>query len=103
LYPSAISGVRSELLVAADLTARGYEVFAPIVGTSFTCDLIVIPPGSSHPLRVEVKTCQSVSPRSNGEGMNYSNRPVPAKAHLHDVLALVLKNDGNQIVYEPPM
>lgn len=85
------NGTMRELLVAADLTRRGYEVFLPTCPA--TCDMVVLDI-TGRALRVEVKS---------GSRM-YDGRLAPVanvKAWLHDVLAVVLRD--NTIVYTPAL
>lgn len=61
---SSSRGALAELLVAADLMARGYEVFRA-VSPSASCDLTALKDGLS--LRVEVRTGR----RMPGGGLGY--------------------------------
>ena len=49
------AGAIGELLVAADLVARGWHVFAPIIKVNTHCDLIAMNPNNNALLRVEVR------------------------------------------------
>jgi hypothetical protein len=81
-------GAIGELLICADLLARGYEVFRA-VSQSCSCDLIAM--RESVLLRVEeVKTVSL-----NVDGTPHKSSADPSK---YDVLALLLP--GPKIVYE---
>ena len=92
--PSSTVGALNELRVAADLLARGYQVFRAL-SPACACDLIIYGLGGepSKPLRVEVKTAYK---RKAGK-TNYA--PVRDSA-AYDVLA---KAFPDEIVYDPPL
>jgi hypothetical protein len=85
--PSGTVGALHELLVAADLLRRGYEVFRA-VSQAASCDLAVLKEG--HLLRVEVTTGY----RHLGGGFAFPPRKYPDR---HDVLAIVV---GQEIHYQ---
>jgi hypothetical protein len=70
-------GAVAELVVAADLLRRGYEVYRA-VSPAASCDLVILREGRA--IRVEVKSAR----RGNDGSLEY-DRP---KAGLYDVLAL---------------
>jgi hypothetical protein len=83
--PCGTIGALGELLVAADLLRKGYEVFRS-VSPSCSADIMIYRDGKSK--RVEVRTGH----RQNSGKIN-ANR-----IHRADILAIVLID---QIVYEP--
>lgn len=83
-------GTAGELLVAADLTTRGFAVFFPLVRTT-RCDLIAMD-GQGNLERIEVR-CG----RRRGGSLRV-NRPT--RKHF-DRLAVVVA--GEPIAYEPPI
>ena len=98
-----LNGLREEIIAAADLTARGYEVFTPIVGHSGSCDLLALCPQSGIVVRVEVKRCVFRGPRADGNGMSYANKPNPDRAGKHDVVAYVLVREQESVEYVPAL
>ena len=97
------NGIREELLAAADLSDRGYQVFAPIVGYAGGCDLVAVCRSSGQAIRIEVKRCVFSAPRADGSGMSYSNKPHPSRAGRYDVVAYVHVRDSNRVEYVPPL
>lgn len=83
------AGSICELLVAADLTARGFLVYMPIKW-SRGFDLIAMRDGK--PTTVEVK-----SGNRRGKSICYSR----STGHNPDVFAIVIT--GEPVVYEPPI
>ncbi len=79
--PAHARGAIAELLVACDLTSRGYEVYRPISGAA-SCDILYVHDGL--PVKVEVKMC-------NGEWVH-----VGRNLGKFDILAVV---DGHEIHY----
>lgn len=97
------NGLREEIIAAADLTARGYEVFTPIVGHSGSCDLLALCSASGVVIRVEVKRCVFRGQRADGSGVSYANKPNPDRASKHDVVAYVLVREQNAVEYVPAL
>lgn len=85
----AAAGTVSELLVAADLTARGWQVFFPLVRSTH-CDLVVTSHDGTIVKRVEVRS-----------GVRREGRIVWQKKATTEceVYAIVLR--GEPIRYEP--
>ena len=91
--PTASVGAISELRVAADLLAKGYEVFRA-VSAACSCDLVVMKNGIT--LRIEVRSSFRIP--TTGK----ISRPKSSRdAGRQDVFAFCL-SDG-EIVYEPPL
>lgn len=88
-------GAISELVVAADLMRRGFEVYRALSPAS-SCDLLAQPRGGSQ-LRIEVRTGY-LSPAT---GRPIFPRNKRESEHLLDHYAIVLR-DG-VIVYDPPL
>lgn len=84
------AGLIGELLVAADLTARGWTVFFPLTRIA-ACDLVALKSGGV-PERVEVRCAK----RADNGALRYA-RPDRAK---YDRLALVVS--GEPVTYVPP-
>jgi hypothetical protein len=82
-----VAGTIGELLVAADLMARGFVVFAPIARHTASCDLIALVSGT--PERIEVRCAK----RREGK-LRY-----PAPKARFDRLALVVT--GETVTYLP--
>ena len=85
------SGTIGELLVAADLTARGYNVFFPLVRTT-SCDLI-----SLHKDKVTIERIEVRCARRDGDNQVRYSRPDISKS---DRRAIVVT--GEPIIYDPP-
>lgn len=83
-------GAVSELLVAADLMSKGYEVFRALSPAS-SCDLAILKNGAL--LRVEVRTMT----------LTRTGKLTCDRSHRADILAAPVVNDGNRIVYEPSL
>ncbi len=80
-------GTANELLVAFDLTKKGYEVFHSFDGKT-SCDFIILKNGCSK--RVEVKT--RTSP------LNPTSKEIITKRKKSDILAIVV----NMTIYYYP-
>jgi hypothetical protein len=91
--PSGTTGAIGELVVAIDLLRRGYEVFRAL-SPSCSCDLAII--RDRNLVRVEVRTAYL----NKLTGSILRNGVDSAK---HDLLALVIVNDGSRILYEPEL
>lgn len=89
---TTIAGTISELLVAADLLARGYQVFAPVARRG-RCDLISLDPATGLTERLEVRC----GIRTQTGSVTY-RRHDPVNA---DRAAIVLT--GEAVVYDPPL
>lgn len=88
---STVAGTIGELLVAADLSARGYIVFFPLVRSAI-CDLVALHPRVKAALRIEVR-CGHRS----GERIVYSTKSnSPAEHH-----AVVVT--GEPVIYKPEL
>jgi hypothetical protein len=85
------TGAISELVVAVDLTRKGFEVFRA-VDPSASCDLLALKDGVV--VRVEVRTGTRAI---NGR---VSFAPHNLGPHRQDCVAVVLA--GDEIVYVPP-
>ena len=85
---SGKTGTISELLIAADLLRRGFDVFRA-VSQSCSCDLAVLRDGKLY--RIEVKTAT----RSISGHLHYPKKNIAA-----DHVALVC---GPAIEYHPPL
>lgn len=88
-------GAVGEMLVAADLLIRGYEVFRAL-SPGCSCDLAILKDGRL--LRVEVRTGYRYN-KLDGTERLFVNRPK--RADRHDILAVCLS--PSRIVYEPPL
>jgi hypothetical protein len=96
--PSGTIGAAHELLVSADLLAKGYDVYRAVSG-SCPCDLAIVKDGKL--LRVEVTT--------GYEQIDKTIKPPSAKLRTKDrwdILAIVVRMDntkaiGDRIVYFP--
>lgn len=89
---TGVVGAIGELIVAADLLSKGYEVFRA-VSQAASCDLIVLKAGAC--LRIEVRT----------NGIDLANErlyPLKKKADAgkQDHFAMVLPS---RVVYLPPL
>lgn len=83
------TGAISELVVSADLMARGFEVYRALSPNS-SCDLAVIAQGRL--LRVEVRT-----------GFRRKDGSLSCDDHgIYEVLAVVSR-DRTEILYRPPL
>lgn len=86
-----VAGTIAELLVAADLSARGFVVFFPLVRSAI-CDLVALRRDVELPLRIEVR-----SGHRSGQRIVYSTKTnSPAEHH-----AVVIT--GEPVVYRPPL
>ncbi len=86
--PTGSIGSIGELLVAADLLKRGYEVFRS-VSPSTSCDLAILKSGKL--IRVEVRT-----------GYRLKNGKIlTERTHRADILAINCGKDG--IIYDPEL
>lgn len=90
--PSGTIGAIAELMVAADLMKRGYEVFRAL-SPSCSCDLAILKNGRL--LRIEVRTAHRI-PRGLVWARNKSTED------RHDHYALVLHSE-NLVTYEPEL
>ena len=86
----AATGAASELIVAADLLRRGYEVFRAL-SPHASCDLAILHDGKL--LRVEVRTGRKAANRQRAFF-------VKSKKYRSDIWAVVL---DHEILYEPPI
>lgn len=86
----ASTGAANELLVAADLLKKGYEVFRAL-SPQASCDLAILNDGKL--LRVEVRTGREAANRQRAFF-------VKSKKKHSDILAVVL---NHEILYEPPI
>lgn len=86
------TGTVAELLVAADLIARGWRVFFPLTRQA-TCDLIVLPRNGMKSLRIEVKP----GFREGGSRLVYT----PGQPYFLDHHAIVVR--GEPVIYEPDL
>lgn len=95
VHLSAITaGVVGELLAAADLTARGYTVYAPICRHAAHADLIALRRGREDaPLTFEVR-CGRLSPR--GE-VKYAVK-AKSKTNHHAIVVT-----GQPVSYQPDL
>ena len=87
-----VIGTISELLVAADLMARGYTAFFPLVRTC-KLDLVATSHDGTIVLRIEVRSGH----RGRDGKIKYSTRPSDQRDHYAIVAS------GEQIAYEPPL
>jgi hypothetical protein len=85
--PCGTIGALGELLVAADLLRRGYEVFRS-VSPNCSADIVIHRDGKNR--RVEVRT---------GFVQN-SGKIIANRVHQADILAIVLVD---RVVYEPKL
>lgn len=88
-HSTGVRGAISELLVAADLLERGYEVFRA-VSQSCSCDLVATKPNVF--LSIEVRTGK----RLLHGNLNHSRNNVRAM-----ILAVVCHNEDDMIYYVP--
>jgi len=89
---SATTGAISELRVAVDLLANGYDVFRSL-SSSCPCDLATLKDGKL--LRIEVRTVNM-----SASGNYYRSKCKRDDINNIDVYAWVLPNE---IIYEPPL
>lgn len=94
---NSAKGAWAEILVCADLLARGFEVFRAI-SPSASCDLIVIARGTPTALRVEVKCSNFRGPRVDGQVFW---NVFTLREQSFDVLAAVMPSGA--IHYDPPL
>lgn len=80
---SSAAGAVSEVIAAADLLARGWHVFFPLV-RSRRCDLIALSPDGLQTRRIEVRSGKRV-----GGGLLYNKKPTDTCDHY----AIVLINE----------
>lgn len=96
--PSVVShtvcGTISELLVAADLMARGYKPYMPLVRQRGH-DLIAVSPGGEI-LTIEVKSGKA---RATGEGYSYLHKGERQNQSTHYAIVIT----GSPVVYEPEL
>lgn len=85
------AGTVSELMVAADLTTRGWGVFFPLVRTT-KCDLIALSADGTQARRIEVR-----SGKRTGGGLAYNAKPTDTCDHY----AIVLP--GEPVIFKPPL
>lgn len=81
----------AELIVAADMTTRGYTVFQPLNYRS-RCDLVAMDPTGQNVLRIQVRSGQR---RGGHVGFSRKNRECA------DHFAVVVV--GEPIFYDPPI
>lgn len=84
------AGTATELLVAADLAARGWHVFLPVIRTT-RCDIVVVSPDGRRVLRIEVRPGK----RLPSGVITFARKRDPE----HDHYAVALQ--GEPILYEP--
>lgn len=94
LVGSSIAGTIGELLVAADLMARGLFVFFPLVRTA-VYDLIACTADGSTTIRIEVR-CGT---RNTMGSLSFSKTPTRAGSHDHYAIVVA----GEPVVYQPPL
>jgi hypothetical protein len=111
--PAGTVGAISEILAAADLMKRGYDVFRAL-SPSCSCDLIAIAAGQP-PLRIEVRTGNRspvtghLSFPRNGHSRKFvangtlrrSHSPERTEADLDHYCVIV--HASEEIIYEPPL
>jgi len=90
---SRACGAVGELLAAADLIARGWSVFVPLVHNP-TCDLLALSPDGDKAERIEVRSGRR---SADGQRIIY---PMPDRS-LSDRRAIVVT--GEPVTYEPPL
>jgi hypothetical protein len=86
-----VAGTIAEMLAAADLMARGWNVFFPLVRTT-RCDLIAVSADGQRVRRIEVRSGR----RSNG-----SVRYLKKEQASCDHYAVVIPDEP--IAYDPPI
>lgn len=86
---SSHMGAIAELLVAADLLNKGYEVFRAL-SSGCSCDIAVLKSGKL--LRIEVKT------RRRTSSGNVSTAPTTHQVGKHDVMAIYVPGEP-EIIY----
>jgi len=92
---STATGTVSELLVAADLTARGYTVYLPILRHSAHCDLIALRQGAEdNPITIEVRSGR----RRTVDGTISYTKNVESLATHHAVVVT-----GEPVIYHPDL
>lgn len=89
-----VVGTISELLVAADLAARGYKVFFPLVRTA-ACDMVIMDSDGENVQRIEVRSGHR---RVDRKGIAYATNPKSDKARC-DRYAIVIT--GEPVFYRP--
>lgn len=86
------TGTVSELLIAADLMARGHTPFFPMIRTA-SCDLVCVDRRTGLAERIEVKTGH----RNPAGFLRYNS---PQNGANYDRLAVVIT--GEPVMYSPP-
>ncbi len=87
---ATMKGTVGELLVAADLLQRGYQVFTPITRHTASVDLVILDIGGTSVERIEVKTAK------RREGRLIYTAPAHER---YDRLAIVAT--GEEVIYKP--
>jgi len=88
------AGTVSELLVAADLTARGYTVYSPICRHRAHADLIaLLIAGEQQPILIEVRSGK----RSQSGAVIYAKKNNTRCNHYGVVVT------GEPVIYDPPL
>ena len=91
---ASAAGIIGELLVAADLTARGYTVYAPICRHSAHADLIALRRGENRsPITFEVRCGR----RDSSGGIKYARKPDSKTDHHAAVVT------GEPVEYHPEL
>ena len=93
-------GATSELLAAADLMLKGYDVFRALSPHS-GCDLVAIGP-DLRALRIEVRTGQNTRSGSLTWARNGSSRKRGPE-HLDHYAVVSYGDDGTRVHYDPPL
>ncbi len=88
---ASAAGTISELMVAADLTTRGWTVFFPLVRTA-KCDLLVLSADGTQTRRIEVR-----SGKRFRTSLAYNAKPTDTRDHYAIVLS------GEPVIFNPPL
>lgn len=91
--PPTRVGTISELLVAADLLARGWFVFVPLARTVEIVDLVAVSADGEVVKRIEVKT----GTKKPDGGISYNRNSTSALDHYAVVV------DQEPVIYIPPI
>ena len=100
--PTGTVGAISEIVSAADLLKRGYEVFRAM-SPACSCDLIALGP-DRVPLRIEVRTGRR-SPATGNLAFSRNGRKIIRKGRTEAGLDhyCVVVEGGQEIIYIPPL